>query len=332
MTTNLWLIRGLMFVLGWMMAQVMVPNQAASFAMITPESMGRASTFFNTMRQVGSATGVAVLSTVLIGVGSAQAGGGTAAPDITAYHFAFLTAAIFALAAAAFSLTIHDSDAAETIVRRVRRRPPPAPPGGDPGPRGQPGVTHGRDRLRVLRLEPGADPAFAAAAERFGTAVAERGIELVYGGASVGLMGVVADAALAAGGRATGVITESLAGHEIAHGTLERPARREHHARAQGADVRAVRRLRHAARGLRHLRGVHGVRDVGAARASTTSAAASSTSTASSTICSSSSRHAVDQGFIKARQVDGAGDLDDVDELLDAVVGAPSGGRQVATL
>ena len=66
LTTNLWLIRALMFVLGWMMAQVMVPNQAASFAMITPDSMGRASTFFNTMRQVGSAIGVAVLSTVLI--------------------------------------------------------------------------------------------------------------------------------------------------------------------------------------------------------------------------------------------------------------------------
>ena len=50
----------------------------------------------------------------------------------------------------------------------------------------------------------GASPAFTAAAERFGSAVAERGIELVYGGASVGLMGVVADAALAAGGRAKG--------------------------------------------------------------------------------------------------------------------------------
>jgi uncharacterized protein (TIGR00730 family) len=66
----------------------------------------------------------------------------------------------------------------------------------------------------------GTDPAFTAAAERFGTGMAERGIELVYGGASVGLMGVVADAAIAAGGRVTGVITESLAGHEIAHGTL----------------------------------------------------------------------------------------------------------------
>ncbi len=121
--TNLWLIRGLMFVLGWMMAQVIVPNQAASFAMITPASMGRASTFFNTMRQLGSAVGVAVLSTVLIGVGSAQASGGTAAPDMTAYHAAFFTAAVFALVAAGFSLSIHDSDAAETIVRR--RKPVP---------------------------------------------------------------------------------------------------------------------------------------------------------------------------------------------------------------
>ena len=137
-TTNLWFIRALMFVLGWMMAQVMVPNQAASFAMITPESMGRASTFFNTMRQVGSATGVAVLSTVLIGVGSTQASGGSTAPDMTAYHLAFFTAALFALVAAGFSLTIHDSDAAETIVRRVRRRSAPAPRAAIPVPEGSP--------------------------------------------------------------------------------------------------------------------------------------------------------------------------------------------------
>ena len=139
-TTNLWFIRGLMFVLGWMMAQVMVPNQAAAFAMITPESMGRASTFFNTMRQVGSAIGVAVLSTVLISVGTTHGHGSTVAPDISGYRFAFLTAAIFALAAAGFSLTIHDGDAAETIVRRVRPRRPPHG-GRDPGTRGQPGMT-----------------------------------------------------------------------------------------------------------------------------------------------------------------------------------------------
>ncbi len=120
LTTNLWLIRALMFVLGWMMAQVMVPNQAASFAMITTDSMGRASTFFNTMRQVGSAVGVAILSTVLIGVGSASGSGATAEPDLSGYHAAFYAAMVFALAAALCSLTIHDADAAETIVRRGR--------------------------------------------------------------------------------------------------------------------------------------------------------------------------------------------------------------------
>jgi uncharacterized protein (TIGR00730 family) len=67
---------------------------------------------------------------------------------------------------------------------------------------------------------PGTNPAFGAAAEELGRSIAARGLGLVYGGASVGLMGAVADAAIAAGGRAIGVITESLAGHEIAHGSL----------------------------------------------------------------------------------------------------------------
>ena len=117
-TTNLWLIRVVMFALGLMMGQVFVPTQAASFAKISPADTGRASTFFNTMRQVGSAVGVAILSTVLIGIGSTHATGGGVQPNMRAYHLAFATAAIFAIAAAAFSLTIHDSDAAETMVRR----------------------------------------------------------------------------------------------------------------------------------------------------------------------------------------------------------------------
>jgi uncharacterized protein (TIGR00730 family) len=66
----------------------------------------------------------------------------------------------------------------------------------------------------------GERPEFADAAAQLGHALASRGIGLVYGGASVGLMGVVANATLSAGGTATGVITESLAGHEIAHATL----------------------------------------------------------------------------------------------------------------
>jgi uncharacterized protein (TIGR00730 family) len=60
-------------------------------------------------------------------------------------------------------------------------------------------------------------PAYAAAAAGLGRLLAERGIEIVYGGGRVGLMGVVADAALAAGGRVTGVIPEALATKELAH-------------------------------------------------------------------------------------------------------------------
>lgn len=63
----------------------------------------------------------------------------------------------------------------------------------------------------------GVDPVHERVAEALGTALGERGIDLVYGGASVGLMGVVADAALAAGGRVVGVIPEGLFTREIAH-------------------------------------------------------------------------------------------------------------------
>jgi uncharacterized protein (TIGR00730 family) len=63
----------------------------------------------------------------------------------------------------------------------------------------------------------GADPAYLEAARATGRYCAEQGIEIVYGGARVGLMGAVADAALAAGGRVTGVIPQALVDREIAH-------------------------------------------------------------------------------------------------------------------
>ena len=63
----------------------------------------------------------------------------------------------------------------------------------------------------------GRDPIYAAAAAAVGTELARRGIELVYGGGRLGLMGVVADAALAAGGRVTGVIPTGLVDRELAH-------------------------------------------------------------------------------------------------------------------
>lgn len=56
-----------------------------------------------------------------------------------------------------------------------------------------------------------------ALARAVGTSLAERGIGLVYGGGRVGLMGAVADAALAAGGTVTGIIPRSLVERELAH-------------------------------------------------------------------------------------------------------------------
>ncbi len=58
---------------------------------------------------------------------------------------------------------------------------------------------------------------YRAAAEAMGAVLGERGIELVYGGGNIGLMGVLADAVLARGGRVTGVIPESLMAWEVGH-------------------------------------------------------------------------------------------------------------------
>jgi len=66
----------------------------------------------------------------------------------------------------------------------------------------------------------GNDPAYRLAAQALGQGLAEAGIRLVYGGGRVGLMGVLADAALAAGGQVTGVMTRALVDSEIAHGGL----------------------------------------------------------------------------------------------------------------
>jgi uncharacterized protein (TIGR00730 family) len=64
---------------------------------------------------------------------------------------------------------------------------------------------------------PGRDPRYAEAARAVGEGLAARGIGLVYGGGRVGLMGTVADAALAAGGEVIGVIPQGLVDRELAH-------------------------------------------------------------------------------------------------------------------
>jgi uncharacterized protein (TIGR00730 family) len=63
----------------------------------------------------------------------------------------------------------------------------------------------------------GQDPVYIETARSLGKTLARNGIELVYGGASVGLMGAVADAALSEGGRVIGVMPQALVDKEIAH-------------------------------------------------------------------------------------------------------------------
>jgi uncharacterized protein (TIGR00730 family) len=63
-------------------------------------------------------------------------------------------------------------------------------------------------------------PRYREAAVAMGTAMAAAGTDLVYGGGHIGLMGVIADAVLAAGGRAIGVIPEALVARELAHSGL----------------------------------------------------------------------------------------------------------------
>jgi uncharacterized protein (TIGR00730 family) len=67
---------------------------------------------------------------------------------------------------------------------------------------------------------PGLNPAFAEAARVMGRTIAERGLGLVYGGGHVGLMGIVADAAMQAGAPVTGIIPEVLMRREVGHGAI----------------------------------------------------------------------------------------------------------------
>ena len=83
-------------------------------------------------------------------------------------------------------------------------------------------VTGGQDssvrRVAVfLCSSTGSRPEFATAAAEFGSGLARAGVGIIYGGASVGLMGVLADAALAAGGEVIGVIPGGLFAAEVPH-------------------------------------------------------------------------------------------------------------------
>jgi hypothetical protein len=85
----------------------------------------------------------------------------------------------------------------------------------------------------------GTNPVYREAAAALGRLLADRKIELVYGGGNIGLMGVLADAALAAGGRVIGVIPDSLIAKEVGHAGLTelRIVRSMHERKALMADL-----------------------------------------------------------------------------------------------
>jgi len=113
--TPRWQIIALMFLIGVSVGFVFLPTQTAAFAIVPAEELGQASALYNVGRQLGSAGGVAGLSTVVAALGSDGDG-----PGPIAYHAGFFTAATLALLAAAVAITTRDADAAPTMTPRER--------------------------------------------------------------------------------------------------------------------------------------------------------------------------------------------------------------------
>jgi EmrB/QacA subfamily drug resistance transporter len=114
--TSLWEIRGIMFLRGVAMSFALVASQTATFSTIRSAETGRASSLFNTNRQVAASVGVAVLTTVLTQATANLAGAGTSAQiQVLAFHDAFATSILFGVLGILFALRIHDQDAAASL-------------------------------------------------------------------------------------------------------------------------------------------------------------------------------------------------------------------------
>jgi MFS family permease len=116
-STPLWLIGANMFMVGAGMSFVFLPNQVAAMATIARPNLGGASMLMSVQRQIGSAFGVALMSTVLSVVGVTAVREGVEVPNVDAYRAAFFTAAVLALVASLWAWRVPDEDAAETMQR-----------------------------------------------------------------------------------------------------------------------------------------------------------------------------------------------------------------------
>ncbi|MFN8592193.1 MAG: DHA2 family efflux MFS transporter permease subunit [Thermomicrobiales bacterium] len=121
---NAWTMRALMFLVGAGMANVFIPNQAASLATITRAQTGRATTIANVQRQLGAALGVAALSSVLIATAAADSG----EPDMASFRTALFVSAALACVGAVAALRVPDREAAETMRPHAGRQAHAQPP------------------------------------------------------------------------------------------------------------------------------------------------------------------------------------------------------------
>jgi MFS family permease len=118
---SLWLVRIVLYFMGFAVGQVFVATQAASFATISPAASGQASTLFNVGRRLGGAIGVAVSATAIMLVSTHAAPGG-GQTDPFAYRIAFLGSAALNLLGLWWAWTVRDRDAASTIPQSPRKK------------------------------------------------------------------------------------------------------------------------------------------------------------------------------------------------------------------
>ncbi|MBJ8031223.1 MDR family MFS transporter [Bacillus cereus group sp. N21] len=118
--TNPWMIRILLFGIGFFLGHSVGAVQFSAFNNIHPSSMGRATTIFNVQNRLGSAIGVAILASLLAAFGNKSVGeAGNESASIVAYQMALLGAAVFLFVALLFALRIRDTDAIATSKKKT---------------------------------------------------------------------------------------------------------------------------------------------------------------------------------------------------------------------
>lgn len=122
--TSLWIVRLLMFGTGAGMAYVFLPVGVAAFATISSAETGRASVLFQAQNQLGGASGVALMSGLLVAVDSG-ATSSVAQPRLAGYYAAFAAAAALALIGALIAFTLRDSEAAASMRANAAGAEPP---------------------------------------------------------------------------------------------------------------------------------------------------------------------------------------------------------------